>query len=193
MTFNSKTTWGWASKALHWISAAVILVLLVHGWWMTHMTPRPDRLANYAWHSALGYDFLALLVLRLLWRFFNQVPELPAGLEKWERISAHAGHISLYVLMLAVSLTGWAVATTFRVPITTDLLGVHIPPIVTNVDRAVRHWIEETHMLLAYLLAAIVIIHIVGALRHHVLKGNDVLRRMTWGVNDLGRSGLSLD
>jgi cytochrome b561 len=38
----------------HWIGAAIILVLLVYGWWMTHMTPRLDRLTNYAWHSALG-------------------------------------------------------------------------------------------------------------------------------------------
>jgi cytochrome b561 len=58
-------------------------VLLAHGWWMTHMTPRPDRVANYAWPSALGYDLLALTVVRLLWRSFNQVPELPGGLKPW--------------------------------------------------------------------------------------------------------------
>ena len=77
MTFNSRTTWGWPAKALHWIGAAIILVLLVHGWWMTHMTPRPDRLANYAWHSALGYDLLVLIVLRLLWRWFIRCRNRP--------------------------------------------------------------------------------------------------------------------
>src|SRR5262245_38884206 len=56
MTRNSTTDWGWLAKALHWVGAAMILILLVHGWWMTHMTPRPERLANYAWHSALGYE-----------------------------------------------------------------------------------------------------------------------------------------
>jgi cytochrome b561 len=66
MIFNSTTTWGWPAKALHWIGAAMILVLLAHGWWMTHMTARPERLANYAWHSALGYDLLALTVLRIV-------------------------------------------------------------------------------------------------------------------------------
>ena len=54
MIGNSDTSWGWPAKALHWIGAAVILVLLVHGWWMTHMVARPERLANYAWHAALG-------------------------------------------------------------------------------------------------------------------------------------------
>ena len=57
-----------------------------------------------------------------------------------------------------------------------------LPPIVTTVDRSVRQWIEGSHMILAYLLAAVVLIHVIGALRHHLLKRNDVLRRMTWGI-----------
>jgi cytochrome b561 len=110
------------------------------------------------------------------------VPELPADLKPWERIAAHVGHVSLYVLMVVVSLTGWVVATTFRTPMTKDAFGIDVPPIVTAVDRSVRQWFEESHMILAYVLAAVVLVHVVGALRHHLLKRNDVLRRMTWGM-----------
>ncbi len=182
MITNSKTTWGWPAKAFHWIAALAILLLLGHGWWMTHMTLRPDRLANYTWHSALGYDLMVLIVLRLLWRWANPVPDLPADLKPWERMSAHAGHFLLYVLMLVVSVTGWMVATTFRSPMTNDLFGISFPAIVTQVERPVRQWIEGSHKVLAYVLAALVVIHILGALRHHFLKRNDVLRRMTWGM-----------
>ena len=59
------------------------------------MLPRPERLANYAGHSALGYDLMVLIVLRLLWRWVNPVPELPADLKPWERWAAHAGHFLL--------------------------------------------------------------------------------------------------
>src|SRR5688572_3743875 len=85
MTRNSTTVWGWPAILLHWIGAALILVLLVHGAWMVHFAPRPERAVNYAWHAALGYDFLALLVLRLLWRWMNPVPALPGDLKPWER------------------------------------------------------------------------------------------------------------
>jgi cytochrome b561 len=149
---------------------------------MTYITPRPDRLGNYAWHSALGYDLLALTLLRLLWRWLNPVPDLPADLKPWERMAVQVGHVSLYVLMFISSLTGWMVATTFRVPMTKNLFGIDVPPIVTTVDRSLRQWIEQSHMVLAYLPAAVVLIHVVGALRHHILKRNDVLRRMTWGM-----------
>lgn len=180
MTRNSKTDWGWLAKVFHWAGAAIILILLVHGWWMTHMLPRPERLANYAWHSALGYDLFVILILRLLWRWLNPVPELPVGLQRWEHVAACLSHAGLYVLMFIVTLTGWMVATTFRVPMTKDLLGIDVPPLVTTVDRSVRQWIEGSHMVLAYVLAAVVLIHVVAALRHHVVKRNDVLRRMLW-------------
>ena len=64
---------GWPAIALHWVGAVLIVLLLGHGWWMTHIAVGPQRAAHYAGHAALGYDFLALLVLRLLWRWMSPV------------------------------------------------------------------------------------------------------------------------
>jgi cytochrome b561 len=182
MTRNSLTVWGWPAKTLHWLGAIIILVLLAHGWWMTHMAPRPERLAHYAGHSALGYDLLVLTVARLLWRWLNPVPALPPDLKTWERWGAHAAHAGLYLLILIVSLTGWVTANTFRTPITQDVFGIAFPTIVTSLDRATRNLFEESHMVLAYVLAGLVVVHVIGALRHHFAKHNDILQRMTWGT-----------
>src|SRR5689334_14565527 len=164
MLRNTASAWGWPAKALHWVGALAIFVLLAHGWWMTHMTARPDRLANYAWHAALGYDLLFLTLLRLLWRWLNPVPAMPPDSKRWERFAAHAGHIAIYLLLLAVSVTGWLVATTFRAPMTADLFGLEIPPLVTAVELSTRNMIEEGHEVLAYALAALVAVHVAGAL-----------------------------
>jgi len=178
MIGNTAVRWGWPAQWLHWIGAIAILLLLGHGWWMTHMAPRPERFAHYAGHAALGYDLLVLLVLRMLWRWGHAVPAHPDGLQTWERIAARAGHIGLYLLMFAASLSGWALAGTFRTPLTKDVFGIPIPQIVTSQDRALHNLLEEWHMILSYLLAALIVVHIAGALRHHFLKRNDVLRRM---------------
>ncbi len=180
MIGNTKTQWGLPAKLWHWLGAALILVLLAHGWWMTHMTARPERLANYAWHSALGYDLLVLTVVRLLWRWGSAAPSLPADSKPWERISAQLGHFGLYLLMFAASLTGWLLAGTFRQPMTTDLFGFGFPILAANIGGAIRELVEDSHMVLAYLLAALMIVHVAGALRHHLVKRNDVLRRMLW-------------
>lgn len=95
MVRNTNERWGWPARALHWIGAAAILVLLLHGWWMTHLAPRTERIANYGWHAALGYDLLMLLILRLLWRLANTVPAIPAGLTPFELF---AGRLSPIVL-----------------------------------------------------------------------------------------------
>ena len=182
MIENTNTNWGWPAKLLHWVGAILILLLLGHGWWMTHLAARPDRLAHYLGHAALGYDLLALLVLRLLWRWTHAVPALPADLAPWERLSARAGHIGLYLLMLGSALTGWALAGTFRTPMAKDLFGLTVPPIYASQDRAMHNLFEESHMILYYLLAALVVVHIAGALRHHLVKRNDVLRRMWIGM-----------
>jgi len=182
MVGNSDNAWGWPAKSLHWVGAVLILLLLGHGWWMTHLAARPDRLAHYTGHAALGYDLLALLIIRLLWRWTHTVPALPTELKPWERISARSGHIGLYLLMFASTLTGWVLAGTFRIPMNKDVFGLTVPQIITIQDRAVRGQIEESHMILSYLLGALVVVHIVGALRHHWVKHNDVLRRMWFGM-----------
>jgi cytochrome b561 len=185
MVRNSTASWGWPAILLHWIGAALIFVLLAHGWWMTHLAPRPERLANYTWHAALGYDLMALLILRLLWRWINPVPDLPNDLKPWEWWSARLTHVGLYVLMFASTLAGWALAGTGRVPFDKDLFGFPVPLIYTSQDRAMHGLFEDTHKILSYLLAALVLAHIVGALRHHFVKRNDVLVRMINGARNV--------
>jgi cytochrome b561 len=143
---------------------------------MTHLAPRPERLANYAWHAAIGYDLLALLVLRLLWRWINPVPELPGDLKPWERRAAQLSHSALYLMMFAAILAGWALAGTGRAPYDHDLFGVQLPLIYT--DRAMHDMLEDSHRILSYLLAVLVVVHVLGALRHHFVKRNDLLMRM---------------
>src|SRR5437763_16625531 len=119
---------------------------------MAHMTLGGGGLANDAGHPAMGSDAFARLPLRLLWRWFNPAPELPADLQRWERIAARVSHAALYVLMFVVSVTGWMVATTFRNPMTKDLFGIDVPQIVTAVDRSVSQLLEQSHMVTAYVV-----------------------------------------
>jgi cytochrome b561 len=71
-----------------------------------------------------------------------------------------------------------------------DLFGLKIPAIVgsqsaaitSSADRSLHELFEVSHKILAWLLALLLIVHVAGALRHHLGKRNDILRRMTWGA-----------
>jgi cytochrome b561 len=142
------------------------------------MTPRPERLANYAGHAAMGYDLLVLLVARLLWRWMNPVPALPGDTKPWERLAAHVSHAGLYVLMFATTLVGWGLAGTMRTPLQQDIFGIKVPLIYANPDRATHEMWEDTHRILAYVLLALVAVHVAAALYHHFVKRDAVLKRM---------------
>jgi len=178
---STPAAWGTGARALHWIGAALVLFLIAYGWWMTHMPERAARLGHYHLHSIVGAYFILLLAFRILWRAFDTTPLPPIASKGWERWSAHAGHAALYVLMVGAAATGWVLWSAFprRAPI--EILGIHVPFLFAEPDAALARRIEGPHKLLSYLLLAVIVIHVVAALRHHFVKRNDVLRRMLAG------------
>ncbi len=182
MPFRSTPAgWGIGARALHWIGAALVLFLIVYGWWMTHLAERGTRLGHYHLHSIVGAYFILALALRAMWRALDVTPAPPAGAKIWERRSAHAGHIALYVLMVGAAATGWVLWSAFprRVPL--DLFGIPVPFLFAEPNAALARRIEGPHKLLSYLLLIVIVIHVAAALRHHFIKRNDVLRRMVVG------------
>ena len=177
---NTPTRWGLVAQAFHWLGAAVILLLLVHGWWMSEFAPRAARQEHYALHASLGYTLLALLALRLPWRWFNTVPAPPLASPAWEKMAAAASHWGLYLLMLGAALTGWALAGTMRRPLDSFFGLVRVPQLPGGPDRVLHKLLEEAHEALAWTLAALVAVHVAAAIYHFAVRRDDVMQRM-WG------------
>jgi cytochrome b561 len=179
MMRNSDAKWGWPAQAMHWLAGALILLLLFHGWWMVEVQDRALRFEHYGGHASLGYALLALMILRLAWRWLNAVPALPPESPRWMRIGARSSHLGLYVLILAASVSGWALAGTFRRPLEATFLGlVRVPAIVASQERALHELLERLHGALAWALAALIALHVAAALFHHFAKKDAVMRRM---------------
>jgi cytochrome b561 len=190
---STHETWGTVTRWLHWISAALIIFGLTHGYWMANVLPRQERLPHYAFHSLVFVYFGLLLAIRICWRLSEQTPAHPAGRPAWERISAHLGHLGLYALVTAVLVTGYMNWSAFpgrfdpvRGPqMELSILGLFkVPAVHAKLDRDVFKFWELGHMYLSWVLAALVVVHILAALGHHFMHKNDVLRRM-WS----GRTG----
>lgn len=162
--------------ALHWLMALLVIGLLGVGTWMTGLKPSPTKIAVYTWHKWIGLTVLILTLVRLGWRLRHAPPPLPTGTPAWQRRAAAASHALLYALLIAMPLTGWLQNSAAGFPLTWFGL-FKVPPLVDRNKEAFAFW-QETHEWLAWLLMALILLHIAAALKHHLIDRDEVLRRM---------------
>lgn len=176
--FNSGAKW------LHWLIALFILIMLPLGWVMVGLTP-PQKAEAFAFHKGLGVTILALVAIRILWRLSFGAPRLPASLPQWQQLGAKLGHLTLYLLMVAMPLSGWAMSSAANKPITLfGLANVPFIPWLTNlppdVAKSYGAFFAAAHGYLAYAMAAVVTGHVLMAL-HHAFKRDGIFSRMLPG------------
>src|SRR5690349_2490074 len=112
MLANSETRYGSVAVTLHWLIALAIIGMLILGKYMADLPKDdPSRFDLIQLHKSIGITILAFSALRVLWRLVNRVPPLPAEMPGWERFAAHASHLLLYVLIIVLPLSGWALAS----------------------------------------------------------------------------------
>ena len=167
------------ARVLHWLAALLIFTGFGLGLYMTDLEFSPDKLRYYAWHKWLGITVFLLAAARLAWRAANPAPALPNAMPTWQRRVAGAAHVLLYVLMVAIPLSGWIYSSATGVSVSYLNL-VDLPNLVPK-DRELAKTLLLVHQSLNYLLAAVVTVHVSAALWHHFVDREDVLARMLPG------------
>ena len=173
---NTENAFGWISRSFHWLIALMILVLLILGFWMEGLTPNPFKFEMYGLHKAFGILVLFLGALRLIWRFTQTVPlSLPthAG---WERFLSKTIHIVLYISIIGMPLSGWVMSSAGGHPV--SIFGLFEMPALVEKNKEISGAARLAHELFAYALIGAVGLHIIGALKHHVIDHDETLRRM---------------
>ena len=171
--------------ALHWLIAGAIFCTFPLGVYMHELPVSPLKLRLYSYHKWIGVTIFLLALARIAWRLMHRPPPLPA-MPAWQRIAAHASHGLLYLLTLAVPLTGWlfSSASGFQ----TVYLGLlPIPDLVAKSRPAADAW-KAAHFYLNMTMLALVVLHVAAALKHHFADRDEVLSRMLPGVKPRGAS-----
>jgi cytochrome b561 len=176
---NTTAAWGGVAKSFHWIVAALILVQFGLGW-VAEQWPRSlAKVELFVWHKSVGVLVLALVVARIGWRLFNPPPAPVPQVSVGERRAARAVHALLYVVIVAMPLSGWVINSAANFPLKVFWL-FPLPAIVPPGD-ALKEVAETVHLTLFWILAALVAAHVAAALRHHFAARDDVLVRMLPG------------
>ena len=160
--------------AFHWTIALLVIVNLAIGLGGDAV---PALGALFPLHKAIGITVLVLTLGRVAWRLAHRPPPLPTTTPGWERGLAHATHWTLYALLLAMPLTGWAMSSNpdRRRPLTW-FGAFDIPYLpVSSGGAKLGH---DLHGLFGWAMLLLVVLHVAAALRHHFLLRDTILLRM---------------
>ncbi|NTV94998.1 MAG: cytochrome b [Thiobacillus sp.] len=164
---------------LHWLMAAGLIGTFSLGVYMHELPFSPTKLQLYSWHKWAGVTLFSLALARLAWRAGHRPPELPATMPRYMRHGAALVHGALYLLMLAIPLSGWLMSSAKGV--TTVWFGVLPLPDLLSKDKELGDLLQEVHESLNLGLLALVIAHAVAALKHHFIDRDDILVRILPG------------
>lgn len=175
---NEPERFGRISRLLHWTTAILFLSLIPMGIFMTMI---PDdvwyRQGYYVVHKTIGFLVLGLLIVRFVWHRVSPQPPLEGSLKRWEKWLAKTVHVLLYVIMLAMPITGFALSTYGGM---LSHFFIWDFPLFWGVDLEAGLPYALAHkIVIPFLIFLIFAGHVLGVLKHHFIdKHRGSIRRM---------------
>jgi cytochrome b561 len=167
------------ARGLHWLTAAVVLMMIPLGFVIANEWGGAYHETLYTLHKSLGACVLPLVLVRLVYRLFNQPLPLPADIAPIQQFAAHATHWMLYALLIVQPLVGWIATSAYPAPL--PVFGLFELPKIWPPDRALSDALFVVHRWLGIAIAIVAAMHIGAALHHHFVRKDRVLMRMVTG------------
>lgn len=185
------------SIVLHWLMAILILSMFALGFWMSDLPkdlpktatldvfelgvytmplaePMSPRAFYFNLHKSIGVTLLALIAFRLLWRLSHPAPAMLPSMKDWEKKLSEIVHKGLYLLMLAMPITGLTMALCSKYGVT----WFGMPFLKGSDDPAMRDIFKELHEVVGIIFLVTIVFHILAAIKHKVVDKDDVMKRM---------------
>ena len=178
MLINTRERYGLIARFLHWFVFILVAGMLLGGVLIALLPSGGFRTVVVSAHKSTGVVVLLLMIIRLLWRFYNPRPRDLGNIPLLKYI-AHVLHIWLYVLLFLQPLSGILMSQAYGYPVT--VFGAFkLPPFIWNSPALGSVW-GEIHRTTAVVLSVAIAIHAAAALKHHFIDGDRTLMRMLKG------------
>jgi cytochrome b561 len=172
MRSNTVTDYAPIIKFIHWLIAIAIILMLPMGFFITSL---PE--VTYTIHKSVGLTVLVLMIVRIFLVIRLGTPALPTSVKKWERALSKVVQYGFYLLIILMSMSGWIASVAGGwTPSYFGLFNVPFPGI--GVNKPLEHFMAESHEYLAWIIIIFITLHVVGALKHHFIDKDNVLKRM---------------
>jgi cytochrome b561 len=172
---NDALQYGALAKLLHWLMFALLIGSFALGFSMVDLPVSPKRLQWYAYHKWIGITVFLLVIVRLGWRLISPPPP-PLPMPHWQRRLVQHVHAGIYLLLFVIPLSGWITSSAYGFK-TVYLKLIPLPDLIAR-NKVLAKQLSQVHELLGFALLTLVALHVLGALKHHLINRDSTLKRM---------------
>jgi len=166
------------AAAFHWVTVVLVLTQAYLGFTFANSAEGPARDNIFIWHKTVGVVILLVVLARLAYRLTNKPPPYPPQLPAWERFAGTWNHRIFYLLLIAMPLVGFVSVSGFANGPTTPLVGGISVPVLPGISKATGELAGEVHSIAAFVLVALIVLHVAAALKHQFIDRNRAAGRM---------------
>jgi cytochrome b561 len=175
---DDRTRYDGFAMALHWATAALVLIqfVLAEFW---GFADRPARHLMITAHMSFGILLALVIAVRILWRLLpgHRVKDAATGMIE---LAAKAVHILLYALLAAQAVLGFVLRWSGNEAM--SFFGLPIPPPFAPFSKDAHELVGTAHNWVGWAIIILAGAHALAALFHHYVLKDDVLWRMLPGL-----------
>lgn len=166
-----------STVGLHWIIAIAMIGMVVFGLVLEDLPRSPQKGALVSLHKSIGVAVLAFAAWRLVRRILIGLPQHVGNYTAWEKRLSAGTHWFLLFATIALPVSGMLYSIGSAYPI--DLFGVpFIPKLLAAKVPMLADGAKAAHAILGKLIIVALVLHIAGALKHHIVDRDGTLARM---------------
>ena len=176
MNLHPITPYAPPARWLHWIMAALMLLVIPFGFIMMRLPSGDAQNQLFDLHRSIGFTILCLAVLRVVIRILYGAPPPAPGLPRWQVLASKSVHHALYGLIFLMPLLGWAGSSAFGAQV--SVFGLFTLPALVPKSEALSALFNGAHQVFGYITAGLVVVHVAAGLWHGLILRDGVLSRM---------------
>ena len=171
---NSSKKYGLLAKLFHWITLLVLMAQVPFGFYLVGLEFSDRRIDLENIHILIGISVFYFVLIRLVWKILNPIPKSEHNFFKGQTLIAKANHFLLYVSIFLITISGVLKKLYMGERLNFFIFQYAFKD--SNFQLADNFY--TLHIYANYLLIALVSLHILATVAHHVFFKDKILKKM---------------
>ena len=171
---NISKEYGLLAKLFHWVTFIILIAQVPFGFYLVGLEFSDSRIDLENIHILIGITIFYFVLLRLIWKLFNPSPKSEHNFFKGQNLIAKTNHFLLYVGIFAITISGVLKKLYMGEKLNFFIFKYAFKE--SNFQLADSFYV--VHIYANYLLIALVSLHVLATIAHHVFFKDKILKKM---------------